>query len=166
MCYIKTIGKIVFEPENVTNKHNAQASWKRMAMVMIEGDICEYYAWFVKKRYNLTLNKPLRGSHISFINDSNNDLGEFGMKNWESVKKKWDGKEIEIILNVDVRTDSKHWWINIPNEHRTELHGIRAELGLGRPHWGLHLSIGYANEKFIEHSIYIHTLIQKGFITT
>jgi hypothetical protein len=29
-------------------------------------------------------------------------------------------------------------------------------IGLSRPFFGLHMSIGYANEKNIEHSIYIH----------
>jgi hypothetical protein len=166
MDKIEVIGKILFEPENVTNKHNAQASWKRIAMIMVEGDVAEYYAWFVKKRYNLTLNKPIRGSHISFINDSHRDLGEYGLKMWETVKKKWDGETIKILLSVDARTDGKHWWLNIPNEDRDELHAIRAELGLGRPFFGLHLSLGYANERNIEHSEYIHGLIQKGLITT
>ena len=49
-------------------------------MVFIDGDVSEYYAWFVKKRYNLTLNKPLRGAHVSFINDSMRDLSQNGQK--------------------------------------------------------------------------------------
>jgi hypothetical protein len=133
-------------------------------MIMIDGDVAEYYAWFINKRYNLILNKPLRGSHISFINDSHRELGEFGLNQWESVKEKWDGKTIKIVLSVDARTDSKHWWLNIPNEDRDEIHAIRAELGLGRPHWGLHMSIGHANEKFIAHSQYIHKLLEMGLI--
>jgi hypothetical protein len=164
MNKIEVIGRIVFEPVNVTNKHNAQSSWKRVAMIMIDGDVAEYYAWFINKRYNLILNKPLRGSHISFINDSHRELGEFGLNQWESVKEKWDGKTIKIVLSVDARTDSKHWWLNIPNEDRDEIHAIRAELGLGRPHWGLHMSIGHANEKFIAHSQYIHKLLEMGLI--
>ena len=63
-------GRIEFEPENVTKKQNLQASWKHVAMVLFDGDITDYYAWFIKKRYNLILNKPLRGGHVSFINDS------------------------------------------------------------------------------------------------
>lgn len=170
---ITVTGKIHFEPENRTRKHSAQSSWKRMALVNIEGDVAEYYAWFVRKRYNLELNKPLRGSHISFINDSIKDLScnntktmEEVVKTWNAVKTKWDKKIIPIVLNISPRTDTKHWWLNIPHEERELLHGIRAELGLGRPYWGLHMSIGYANEKFIDHSIYIHDLIKKGFITT
>lgn len=170
---ITLVGKIQFEPENKTKKHESQASWKKMAMVLIEGDITPYYAWFIEKRYNLVLNKPLRGAHVSFINDSIKDMSLDGKRSvkevealWESVKKKWDGKQIPIMLDVSPRTDSKHWWLNIPHEYRGLLQGIRNELGLGKPYWGMHLSIGYANEKNIDHSIYIHNLIKKGLITT
>jgi len=44
------------------------------------------------------------------------------------------------------------------------LQSIRTELGLGKPFFGLHMSIGYANEKNIEHSEYLHDLIKKGYI--
>lgn len=171
--YITYKGKIHFDPVNKTKKHLSQADWKRMALVLFDGEICEYYNWFIEKRYNLKLNRPLRGAHISFINDSLRD-----MKNglncseqeieiiWKSVKEKWDGKEIEVVLDVDARSDAKHWWINIPQEERTLLHSIRAELGLGRPHWGLHMSIGYANERNIEQSKYIVDCINKGFINS
>lgn len=164
-------GKIGFEPENRTKKHNNQSSWKRMAMVFFDGDICEYYSWFIQRRYNLVLNKPLRGPHVSFINDSIKELSCNGRKtieeintDWEAVKKKWDKKVIEVTLDLDPRTDDKHWWLNIPQDQRELLHGIRAELGLSRPFWGLHMSIGYANEKNIEHSKYIHRLTKTGLI--
>jgi hypothetical protein len=140
-------------------------------MVFFDGDVAEYYAWFIKKRYNLTLNKPLRGAHISFINDSMKDLSQNGVLSeeeietkWEEVKKKWDGKKIDIVLDLDPRTNSEHWWLNIPHEEREQLQSIRDELGLGRPYFGMHMSIGYANEKNIHHSSYIHDLIKKGFI--
>jgi hypothetical protein len=168
---IKLTGKIEFEPSDKTKKHKGQSSWKKMAMVLISGDICEYYAWFLQKRYNLVLNKPLRGGHISFINDSMRDLSLNGVRTeeetealWESVKTKWHGKEIEIVLDIDPKTDDRIWWLNIPNEERGVLQSIRTELGLGRPYWGMHMSIGYANEKMIEHSEYIHSLIKNGFI--
>jgi hypothetical protein len=146
-----------------------------MAMIMFRGDLCDYYAWFINRRYNLPLAKPLRNAHISFINDREKDTNG----KWEEVKKKWDGKEIEVILNVDPRTDGHHWWLNIPEEHRGEIHGIRKELGLGRPFYGLHMSIGYARDEYSDefegnalkakqmnekHSEYIHGLIKKGLI--
>ena len=163
-------GIIQFEPEHKTKKHQLQGAWKKTAMVMFEGDIAEYYAWFLNRRYNLILNKPLRGGHISFINDSlgsmKNGIGTLEEKEalWQSVKLKYDRSGINITLSLDPRTDSNHWWLNIPNEYRTELHEIRSDLGLGRPFWGLHMSIGYANERNIHHSKYIHSLLTNGFI--
>lgn len=169
---ITIYGTIGFEPENKTNKHHNQASWKKVAMVFIDGDICEYYAWFLQRRYSITLNKPLRGAHISFINDSMRDLTQNGtiseedaLKSWEDCKQKWGGKQIKIVLDLNPRTDDRSWWLNIPNDERELLHEIRAEIGLGRPHFGLHMSMGYANEKNIFHSTYIHDCIKKGFIT-
>ncbi len=166
------MGKIVFEPENKTKKHNAQASWKHIAMVLIGGEVTEYYAWYIQKRFNLTLNKPLRGAHISFINDSFRDMSQNGSRSledvkraWNAAKVKWDGKRIPIMLNLNPRTDDKHWWLNVDHEYRDKLHGIRAEVGLGKPFFGLHMSIGYANEKNLEHSMYIHQLIKTGIIT-
>ncbi len=167
------LGKISFEVENKTKKHNVQASWKKMAMVFIDGDITEYYSWFINKRYNLELNKPLRGAHISFINDSIKDLSLNGQRTneevdalWESVKLKWDNQIIPITIDLNPKTDDRTWWFNIPHEERGLLQGIREELGLGRPYWGMHMSIGYANEKNLYHSEYIHRLIKNGLITT
>ena len=70
MNRINITGKIQFDVEDKTKKHKNQASWKKMAMIFIDGDITEYYSWFLERRYKLILNKPLRGGHISFINDS------------------------------------------------------------------------------------------------
>ncbi len=53
---------------------------------------------------------------------------------------------------------------NIGFEYRKELHDLRGELGLGRPHWVLHLALGYANSKNMAHSKYIHRLIKNGYI--
>lgn len=164
-------GKIKFEPEDKTKKHINQASWKKIAMVMMDGEICDYYCWFIKKRYSLRLTKPLRGAHISFINDSLNDLTQNGEKSveealnaWETTKNKWDGKTIQIVVNLDPRTDGRTWWFNVPRNERELLQSIRTELGLGEPFFGMHMSIGYANEKNIEHSEYLHDLLRKGFI--
>ena len=37
--YVKFYGKIEFEVENKTKKHAIQASWKRVAMILMPGDI-------------------------------------------------------------------------------------------------------------------------------
>jgi len=173
--YIKYKGVIYFDPINKTKKHENQSNWKRMALITFDGEIAEYYAWFLQNRFNIKLNRPLRGSHISFINDSVNDMrnglqctGQGIEALWSNVKKKWDGKEIEVVLDIGTEigrmSDGKHWWLNIPQEERGFLHSIRAELGLSRPHWGLHMSLGYANNKNIEHSKYILECVKKDFI--
>ena len=182
---IKVTGIIKFDPPDYTAKHQNQSSWKRIAMVDIGSDISDYYAWFIERRYNIGLAPPLRGPHVTFINDRERDV----KGDWEAVKKKWEGKEVEIILDINPKTDSAnehskfHWWINIPHEHRGQLQGIRAELGLKKPFFGLHMTIGRAvdvapeidglgrgairiKRMNVNQSIYIHDLIKKGKIQT
>jgi len=166
-------GTIVFDPDHKTKKHEAQGSWKRVAMLFLYGDLCQYYGWFIEKRYGLPLVAPLRKAHITFINDRESDTNG----KWEEVKAKWNNKTIEVVLSLDVRTDAAYWWLVVPEEERGQLHGIRAELGLGRPYFGLHMTVGYpidcydkgepdnsalrAKRMNEEHSRYIHELIKK-----
>jgi hypothetical protein len=89
---------------------------------------------------------------------------EEALNAWEATKKKWHGKKIEIVLDLNPRSDGRSWWLNIPNEERDGLQAIRSEIGLGRPFFGMHMSLGYANEKNIEHSEYLHNMMIKGFI--
>ena len=159
-------GKILFDPENRTKKHNRQSDWKRIAMVHFEGEMCDYYSWFIERRYNLKLNKPLRGAHITFINDSTKDISNnFTIPNdvvddmWDNLKKKWDGKEIEVTINLDVRSNSDYWWFRVTSPQFEE---IRGEIGLGKPFFNYHMTIGYANNRNLEHSNYIVGLIKIG----
>jgi len=162
-------GVIEFEPINRTKKHAYQASWKRIAMVIMEGDITEYYAWFLKKRFNLEILKPLRGAHISFINDSVRDINsgegdlEYRDLLWNQLKSKCNGQHIEVTLDLNPRSDGLTWWLNIPEEHRKQLHEIRNEIGLSRPYFGLHMTVGNAHPKHEEHSEYILQLLKTGF---
>jgi hypothetical protein len=166
--YIKIKGTIQFDPVNYTRKHQKQSSWKKIAIVKLDGDLCQYYSWLVYKRYGLKLNKPIRNAHISFINDSKRDIAK-GLDVdekivdvlWENFKNKWDNKEIDIYLNPDIRSNSEHWWLNVPEEKRKELHDIRKEIGLDRPFYGLHMTVGYIDNKNIEHSKYITDLLVK-----
>ena len=57
--------------------------------------------------------------------------------------------------------NGKHWWMIIPHEERELLHSVRKELGLEKPYFGLHMSIGNVNEKNYELSKYILGLINK-----
>lgn len=167
MSTITLKGKIRFDPTNKTNKHKLQSSWKVIAMVMLEGDICELYSWFINKRYNSELVKPLRGPHVSFINDRMSDVkGNSDSErtaNWESLKKKWDGKEVEIHIDPDARTDGKHWWLNIPEEERGFLQSIRSEIGLGRPYYGMHMSIGYYGMGYEDYGKMIHDSVTLNY---
>lgn len=168
MQLIKLKGKIKFEVPNLTKKHHNQSEWKRVAMIEIKGEHCEYYAWFIQKRFNIKLNKPIRGAHITFINDRFSEIiGETleeKEKIWDLVKDKYHNVNIEVYLSVDPRTNGQFWWLNVPQEHRSEIHSIRKELGLDRPFFGLHLTIGRADHLELEQSNYIHSLIQKNLI--
>tara|TARA_R110000796_G_scaffold248124_2_gene374535 strand:- start:499 stop:1041 length:543 start_codon:yes stop_codon:yes gene_type:complete len=174
----KIKGKIVFDPPNITGKHRKQGEWKKVALVEFDGDIKGYYRWFLKKRYNLILGESIRKAHITFINDSHRDMGD-NVKKWNQVKKKWNGKTIEITLSVDVRSDGINWWLVVPEANRSELQGIRVEVGLNRPYFGLHMTFGVARDakddvfegdvirpvrKNEEHSRYILGLIEKELI--
>ena len=170
MSEIKLISKIHFDVENKTKKHVNQSSWKKVAMVNFSGDADTYYAWFINKRYNLVLNPPIRGAHISFINESFNDIVKNNkislseaIKLWNEVKAKWDKKSLPISLNVSPNTNGKYWWVNISEDSAIDLQAIRNELGLGPPYFNYHMTIGYANEKNLPHGMYIHNLIKKGF---
>jgi len=152
----KISGVILFDPKEITSKQSRQGEWKKTAMVMLEPDlgrnekgITEYYAWFIKKHFNLPLQKPIRNAHVTFINDRASDIKN---NNWEEVKKKWNGKKIDVVVHVDPFLGIKNrkgnycdWWLTVPYEYRGELHSIREELGLrARPYFGLHMTIGTA----------------------
>jgi hypothetical protein len=172
---VKLTGKIIFDPKDVTKKHKNQASWKYVAMVLFDDDTCKYYSWFFKKRFNLTLEEPIRKSHVTFINDSFFDLSNKGEKtkeqvvsNWETLKNKWNGKKIDVWFNLNPDTNSltreeiefweetgsvdlgslsddkstMHWWFIVPHDKRDELQSIRSEIGLEKPFFGMHMTIG------------------------
>jgi hypothetical protein len=80
---------------------------------------------------------------------------------WEDIKREYNGTEVTLTLDPDIRSDSKHWWLVVEHESRKPLLEIREKLGLGKPYWGMHLTVGYANSKNIEHSKYIHGLVTK-----
>jgi hypothetical protein len=167
-------GKIDFFPDNKTEKHKSQSNWKKVAVILIDGDITEYYSWFIKKRYNLLLKKPQRGAHITIINDSLRDMSKGGVLSeldviemYNHVAKKWNNKAIQITINLTPKTDDKYWWLEIPNENRDLLYSIREELNLSKPYWELHMTIGDADSTYVnfEHSKYIHNLMKRGYIT-
>lgn len=147
-------GKLDFSPEDRTKKHKNQSSWKRTAMIQTNCDIDQYYAWFLKTRFNLELNKNLRGTHITIISD------RMEREVFDQGAKLFHGKEIEFFYNPkDIQSSGKHWWLSI---HCPDAENIRESLGLSRiPYFGFHLTIGHANEKNVDHSKYILNQIKR-----
>jgi hypothetical protein len=144
---IKVKGILDFEPEDVTRKHKSQSSWKRTALIKTSCDMDRYYAWFLKKRFNLELNKNLRGTHVTFISD------KLEKSIFDQASKIFNGKEIDFFIETEPRSSGLHWWLRV---YSPDAESIREALGLSRePYFGLHLTIGHANERNIEHSEYI-----------
>lgn len=141
-------GKIVFSPINVTKKHDSQAVWKKVAIVKFDCDIYAYYSWFLQKRFNLFLNKPLRGTHLTFINDIIDD------DVYLQVKDLFDGKEVTIDYDPSLIRSSKrgHWWLKA---NSLDCQNIRTAMGLGEPYFGYHITVGLATHLQLEHSKYI-----------
>jgi len=149
---LELIGKIEFDPVNVTKKHNKQASWKKTAMVKFDCDIWEYYSWFLKKRFNLYLNKPLRGTHLTIINDKFDTETEYL---YDQGRQLFHGKEIRIQYDPTLirANDKGHWWINAQSD---DAKNIRSVMGLTPdPYFGFHITIGLATHLQLDHSKYI-----------
>ena len=142
-------GKIVFDPINVTRKHNAQSVWKKVAIVKFDCELYSYYSWFLQKRFNLFLNKPLRGTHLTFINDIVDD------DVYLRAKDMFDGKEICVKYNSELILSNTrgHWWLNADSD---DARNIRNLMGLDpNPYFGFHITIGLATHLQLEHSKYI-----------
>lgn len=149
-------GKITFDPIDLTKKHVKQSEWKSSAIVLIDNiDFCKYYCWFIKKRYNLELQMPLRGLHFTVINDKVSDK-----KKYDHAKDLYNNKIINLKYSIDPRTDKYHWWLGVESKDAEE---IRTICGLEpKPFWGFHLTVGRADGDLrLEHSTYIHNLIKK-----
>ena len=145
------IGKIEFDPINVTRKHDTQSTWKKVAIVKfdINDDTYAYYSWFLKKRFNLNLNKPLRGTHLTIINDIVDD--DF----YKMGRELFHEKEIKIQYDPSIIRSNKkgHWWLKANCD---DAHNIRSVMGLDpNPYFGLHITIGLATHLQLEHSRYI-----------
>lgn len=153
MLELKT--KIIFDPVELTKKHKSQSSWKRVVTCQTDCDIHEYYAWFLNARFNLKLNKPIRKAHVTIVNDKIHDHELYKM-----AKQLFHGKEITFKYDpAEIRTNGEHFWIKVYSD---DVANIRTVMGLSpNPYFNLHLTIGYANEKNIQHAHYIHEIILK-----
>jgi hypothetical protein len=144
---VKYRGTLEFSPVDVTKKHISQSTWKCVAILKTGCDLDEYYSWFLKRRFNLQLNRNLRGSHITFIND------RMEKSVFNEGLNFYNGKECDFYLDINPLSNGKHWWFRA---YSSNLEAIRMSLGLSPdPYLGLHFTLGHANEKNIEHSKYI-----------
>ena len=147
--------KVVFDPRDLTKKHEQHSDWKKHVIAFIdEPDFCEYYMWFLKKRYNLYLVKPIRGVHFTIINDKVQDKAKY-----KESKRLYDGIIVDIDYSLDIRTDGKYWWFKAWSNDGV---AIRQSCGLGKGFWGSHITVGRAEGREYEqaHSQYIHSLIK------
>ncbi len=143
----KVKGILDFTPEDVTKKHINQSTWKCTAMIKTNCDISAYYRWFLKTRFDLILNKPLRGTHVTFINDR---MDRYLFMEASNI---FNGKEITFYYQNMARSNGQHWWLRVWSP---EAENIREAIGLSKePYFGLHLTLGTANERNINHSKYI-----------
>lgn len=152
MLELKT--KIIFDPIDLTNKHKSQSKWKRVVTCQTDCDIHEYYAWFLNKRFNLKLNKPIRKAHITIVNDKIADYDLYKM-----AKELFHKKELVFKFDpAEIRTNGEHFWIKM---YCDDVANIRMVMGLEpKPFFNLHLTIGYAAEGIrLEHAKYIHQTI-------
>jgi len=147
---LEIVSTLQFDPVQLTDKHKKQSSWKVNAICLIDGDIDMYYSWFLKKRFNLELNRPIRKAHITVISDKITDATKYAQ-----AKELFDGKTVVFTYDPsDIRTNGEHFWIIVNN---TDIDTIRDVAGLERKaFFGMHLTLGYTNEKNRMHGDYVH----------
>ena len=163
MYEVKAI--LEFDPINVSKKHHQQSSWKKVAMARFpeEDEIYRYYKWLLEQRIGLRipdvnpfewkgrLNNPLRGTHVTVINDIVDD------EIYLQAKELFHEKEITIkydptLIRCNKKGDKMWWHIKVYSDDITN---IRTAMGLGAPFHSFHITIGLVNPKFIEHTDYI-----------
>lgn len=145
--YFEIKGILDFEPENKTKKHLSQAAWKKHAVILTDCDTHLYYAWFLKKRFNLELIRPLRGCHVTLIADKVDN------KIFEQAAKQFHGKSISFEYENDPRSNGEHWWLRVKCPQGE---AIREVMGLSpKPFWSFHLSLGLIKESERSQSEYI-----------
>lgn len=134
-----------YDPSPLTGKADVMFKpWWLIATC--EGDLTDYYAWFLHKKTGIVLQRPAWGAHVSVVR------GEVPFR--PDLWKKYDNKEISIIYDPDIRTNSAHWWMRV---HSNDLLDIREELGLPRfPEFTFHLTLGRPSPKYESTSSYFH----------
>ena len=144
-------GKLIFDP--MLNGKPCEPYW---AIIQLECDISEYYAWFLQRRYGISVIKPLWGPHVSVIR------GEICDKLiWDKFKSEFNNKDIQFEYENGFKTNGQHWWLRVVCD---EMKQMRENMGYQSNGIGLHLTIGKPKPLHIQQTQYIHTLFKKGLI--
>jgi len=143
----KLEANIEFEPSHISKKHARQGEWKKVVILTTGCDIHKYYSWFLQSRFDLKLNSPVRGTHLTIVSDRvDSDL-------WESAKHKYDSKKMSFYYENILRSNGEHWWLRAWSP---EAERLRSIMGLERdPFYSFHVTIGNTNPKTQEFSEYI-----------
>lgn len=123
-------------------------------IALIEGEVSEYYSWFVLKRTGIRIQRPAWGSHVSICRGEEPVNKDF----W----KRHDGETLIMRYDPDVRTNGNHWWMRIECEGMLD---IREELGLPRHgRFNLHMTLGMPIPLHKETSDYYHNYFKNYYI--
>lgn len=70
------------------------------------------------------------------------------------AKEIFDGTEASVSYDPSIVRSNKrgHWWLK---SESLDCDSIRSSMGLGKPYFGLHMTIGLATHLQLEHSKYI-----------
>jgi hypothetical protein len=164
-------GILEFDPVDVSKKHSLQSAWKKVAMVRFpkEDETFMYYKWLLEQRFGLRipggnvfewkgrLNDPVRGTHVTAINDIVED------EIYLQAKSIFNKKEVSItydptIIRCNTKGEKMWWHMKVYSD---DIMNIRAAMGLGQPFHSLHMTIGLVNPKFIKHNEWVVSNCEK-----
>jgi hypothetical protein len=142
---MKSSGKLVIDPINKTKKQLIQSNWKKTAIIQVNDDVHLYYKWLIERRYPLIfgqksetgwINPPLRGTHITIINDRYGDDYK-----WNEFRNLFNNTELNFEYDPldGIRNNGEHIYIKV---NCPDGQNLRNVLGLGEPYYGFHLTIG------------------------
>lgn len=145
-------GILNFDPIPITGK--AEKMFKPFwAIINTNDDLDDYYRWLLLRRFNIILQAPAWGPHIT-VADGQPPLIK---GTWEKIKQEYDQKVIPFTYQNTPLSNGRHWWLRVQCPIITE---IREKLNVQRTNlkWGLHLTLGMPIPRHEEHSMYIHRI--------
>jgi hypothetical protein len=126
--YVHTAkAKLWYDP---SRKGQVSDPWWMIATT--DDEIAAYYRWIVQRRFDLALDKPSWGAHVTVVR------GEQPVVNdqlWASDN----GLEIDFSYTHEVYTNGVHWWLNVDCDAFEQIR-VRYGFPSGKRHF--HLSIG------------------------